>query len=163
VAVAQLLVVRPIHTMSAFDTAKEIVRIGSTAGLSKDVIDLLEKKSSLLVEKVVALERENAQLKLECGQLRQQLQHPKPVRELSDDQRAVLLHLMQNDAGLTLEEIAQSIGAIPSMAHHYCDELESVGFITRTRFPFEHRRIYGPDWGFALTKEGRKWIADQSA
>lgn len=28
------------HCMSALDTAKEIGRIGSTAGLSKDVIDL---------------------------------------------------------------------------------------------------------------------------
>jgi DNA-binding MarR family transcriptional regulator len=163
--------------MSAFDTAKEIVRIGSTAGLSKDVIDLLEKKSSLLAEKVVSLEkekavleqenselfRENRNLKLEIAQLHQQFEHPKPVRELSDDQKAVLLHLMHNDAGLTVEEIAESIGSIPSVAHHHCDELESVGFITRTRFPFEHRRIYGPDCGFALTKEGRKWIAQQSA
>lgn len=149
--------------MSAFDTAKEIVRLGSTAGLSKDVIDLLEKKASLLAEKVLVLERENAQLKLECGQLRQQLQHPKPIRELSDAQKKVLVHLMQDEAGLTVEEIAQSIGDIPSMARHHCDELKNIGFVAQTRFHGEHRRIEGPDWGFALTKEGRKWMAQLSA
>jgi DNA-binding MarR family transcriptional regulator len=149
--------------MSALDTVKEIIRIGNTAGLSKDVIDLLEKKSALLAEKVMTLESKNAQLKLECTQLRQQLQPPKPVRELSDDQKAVLLHLMHNDAGLTIEEIAQSIGSIPSMVHHYCDELTAFGLVSQTRFPSEHRRIYGPDWGFALTKKGRKWIAQQSS
>jgi regulator of replication initiation timing len=149
--------------MSALDTAKEIVRIGSTAGLGKDVIDLLEKKASLLAEKVMVLERENAQLKLECGQLRQQLQHPKPVRKLSDAQKEVLYLLMHDDAGLSVEEIAQSIGDIPGMARHHCDELVSVGFIVRTRFRGEHRRIDGSDWGFALTKDGRKWIAQESA
>ena len=59
--------------MSALATAKEIVRIGSTAGLSKDVVDLLEKKATLLTEQVATLERENAQLKSENDNLRAQL------------------------------------------------------------------------------------------
>ncbi len=49
--------------MSAIDTAKEIVRITSTAGLSKDVIDLLEKKNLLLTEQVTTLETEITSLK----------------------------------------------------------------------------------------------------
>lgn len=64
--------------MSALDTAKEFVRIGSTAGLSKDVVDLLEKKAALLTEQVATLERENAQLKSENGKLRAQLQASAP-------------------------------------------------------------------------------------
>ena len=58
--------------MSALDTAKEIIRIGSTAGISKDVIDLLEKKSALLEEQIAALERENSQLKTENAKFRAQ-------------------------------------------------------------------------------------------
>jgi hypothetical protein len=58
--------------MGALDTAKEFVRIGSTAGLSKDVIDLLEKKAALLAEQVSSLERENAQLKAENAKFRHQ-------------------------------------------------------------------------------------------
>ena|SRR5438128_1904314 len=73
------VVFRPIDLMSALDTAKEIVRLGSTVGLSKDVIDLLEKKAALLTEQVGALERENADLKAENAQLRAQLQQAQPV------------------------------------------------------------------------------------
>lgn len=149
--------------MGAFDTAKEIVRLGSTAGLSKDVIDLLEKKASLLAERVVKLEQENAQLQLECAQLRQQLQHPKPVRKLSEAQKNVLTHLMQNDGGMAIEEIAYSNRENQTIAHHHCDELQSCGFIERTRFRGDQRRIEGPDWGFVLTKEGRKWIVENHA
>ncbi len=57
--------------MSAIDTAKEIVRITSTAGLSKDVIDLLEKKVSLLTEQVTTLEREKTDLKKKIADLEQ--------------------------------------------------------------------------------------------
>jgi hypothetical protein len=64
--------------MGAFDTAKEIVRIGSTAGLSKDVVDLLETKAALLAEQVAALQQDNAQLKREVSQLRDQLQRAEP-------------------------------------------------------------------------------------
>jgi hypothetical protein len=156
--------------MSALDIAKDIVRIGSTAGLSKDVIDLLEKKATLLAEQNADLARQLsvahlkiATLETEVGDLSGQLYHPKPIRELSEDQKKVLLHLMQSDAGLTVEEIAQSIGGISSMARHHCEELAGIGFVAQTRFRGEHRRIDGPDWGFALTKEGRKWIAQQSA
>jgi predicted RNA-binding Zn-ribbon protein involved in translation (DUF1610 family) len=65
--------------MSATDTAKDVIRIATTAGLSKDVIDLLEKKSALLTEQVMTLERENTQLKLEVAQLRAQLKNSQPV------------------------------------------------------------------------------------
>jgi hypothetical protein len=34
--------------MSAIDTAKEIARITVTSGLSKEIIELLEKKTALL-------------------------------------------------------------------------------------------------------------------
>src|SRR5689334_10558128 len=71
--------------MSAFDTAKEIIRIGSTAGLSKDVVDLLEKKATLLAEENLALARKLdeaitkiSSLESDIAQLRQQLEQSQP-------------------------------------------------------------------------------------
>jgi len=65
--------------MSAIDTAKEIVRIGSAAGLSKDVIDLMEKKLVLLTDELTNLNRRIVQLEVENGQLRAQLHHSQKV------------------------------------------------------------------------------------
>jgi hypothetical protein len=65
--------------MSASDTAKEIIRISQTAGHSKDVIDLLEKKCVLLTDQVTLLVSENTKLKLENIQLHTQLKNLQPV------------------------------------------------------------------------------------
>jgi hypothetical protein len=72
--------------LSALDTTKEILRITSSAGLSKDVIDLLPAKVSLLAEQIVLLEKENTLLRTKAShfeseniQLRQQLQNSQPV------------------------------------------------------------------------------------
>jgi hypothetical protein len=63
--------------MSIEAAAKELSRTFTTAGLSKDVIDLLEKKLALLTQQVALLDAENARLKLENGQLRAQTANPK--------------------------------------------------------------------------------------
>src|ERR1039458_1548888 len=64
--------------MSAADTAKDIIRIGTTAGLSKDVIDLLEKKCALLVEENTALTTKVSRLEIENRQLRTKLSNSQP-------------------------------------------------------------------------------------
>src|ERR1019366_3534778 len=71
--------------MSAIDTAKDIIRIGTTAGLSKDVIDLLEKKCALLVEENTALSTQVSSLEIENGQLRRQLEDFQPVDKPGDE------------------------------------------------------------------------------
>ena len=63
---------------SVTSTVKEIARIATTSGLSKDVIDLLEKKVVLLTQQITSLETENSNLKLENGQLRNQIQNSQP-------------------------------------------------------------------------------------
>jgi hypothetical protein len=65
--------------MIAFDIAKEIVRIGVTAGLSKDVIALLEKKLAMLTDELVLALRKNSELEAENKQLHAQLENLKPV------------------------------------------------------------------------------------
>ena len=62
--------------MGELEIAKEITRIGRAAGLSKDVIDLIERKSLLLAERVELLERENAVLSDQVAQLRRCLLPP---------------------------------------------------------------------------------------
>lgn len=64
--------------MSALDTAKDIARIASTAGLGKDVIDLLEKKAALLTEEIASLRAKVSRLETENTDLRQQLQRAQP-------------------------------------------------------------------------------------
>lgn len=65
--------------MSATDTAKEVVRIATTAGLSKDVIDLMEKKLSLLTSENSELKTKVSALEIEVRQLRGQLANSQPV------------------------------------------------------------------------------------
>jgi hypothetical protein len=65
--------------MSAFEIAKEIVRITSTAGLSKEVIGLLEKKLAILTGEVADLTTKVSKLEMENGQLRAQLHDLQPV------------------------------------------------------------------------------------
>src|SRR5262249_12644146 len=66
--------------MSALDTAKEIGRIAAATTLGKDVIDLLEKKITLLTEQVTTLEAENKNLKVKVHDLEQERNRlqPKP-------------------------------------------------------------------------------------
>ena len=65
--------------MSATDTVKELIRIANTAGLSKDVIDLMEKKLALLTAELVQANMRISQFEIENRQLKTQIQNSKPV------------------------------------------------------------------------------------
>jgi len=65
--------------MSAADTAKDIIRIASTAHLSKDIIDLLEKKLALLTDENAMLATKVSQLEVENRQLKTQVQNSQTV------------------------------------------------------------------------------------
>jgi hypothetical protein len=65
--------------MSATDTAKEVIRIASTAGLSKDVIDLMDKKLALLTSENAELKTKVSAFEIEVRQLRSQLAYSQPV------------------------------------------------------------------------------------
>jgi uncharacterized protein with PIN domain len=55
--------------MSAADTAKDVIRIATTAGLAKDVIDLMEKKLMLLEGELEATTRKNTLLEQRISEL----------------------------------------------------------------------------------------------
>jgi DNA-binding MarR family transcriptional regulator len=115
--------------MSAIDTAKEIARIASTASLGKDVIDLFEKKVALLAEQVTTLETENANLKQKAADFEQQLAGVRPKGKLHPDAIRFLKLLFEN-GGLTLSQIAGSLGISKGMVEYHHDvllDLEMVG------------------------------------
>ena len=116
--------------MSAIDTAKEIARIASTASLGKDVIELLEKKVGLLAEQIKTLETEKANLKQNVANLDQQFAGARPKSELHPDAIRFLKLLFEHDKGLTISQIAGSLGISKGMAEYHHDVLldaEMVG------------------------------------
>jgi DNA-binding transcriptional ArsR family regulator len=109
--------------MSAIDTAKEIARIASTASLGKDVIDLLEKKVGLLAEQITTLETENANLKQKVANLNEQFASARPKGELHPDAIRFLKLLFEHEEGLTVSQIASSLGISKGMAEYHLDVL----------------------------------------
>jgi len=70
--------------MSATDTAKEIIRMASTAGLSKDVIDLMTTKMDFLTSENTELKTKVGALEIEVRQLRGQLANSQPIQKPAD-------------------------------------------------------------------------------
>jgi chromosome segregation ATPase len=126
--------------MGAQDIAKDAIRIATTAGLSKDVIDLLEKKIALLTEQIATLETEKANLKEKLADLEQQLDRLRSKEELHQDAIRFLKALFQSGE-LPLSEIARIIGVNKGIAEYHRDQLlkaEMIGYpmmVTRGQEP----------------------------
>jgi regulator of replication initiation timing len=94
--------------MSASDTVKDVVRIVTTGGHAKDVIDPLQTKLSLLTEQVAALEKENRNLKTENDNLKTQLQNARPKsEELSQKTEDILKAFFNRADEFSLQDIAR--------------------------------------------------------
>src|SRR6266496_1793398 len=97
--------------MSALETAKEIGRMAATATLSKDVIDLFEKKVALLTEQVSALETENANLKRKAAELEKEVERLRPQEEgLDETAKKFIKVLFEAGSYLDFEYVSQMIG-----------------------------------------------------
>jgi predicted RNase H-like nuclease (RuvC/YqgF family) len=118
---------------------------GSEAPPSKDVIDLLERKSALLTDQVSALERENAQLCSEIVELRQKLQRFQPVaRELAQEHLAILKILESEDRNWPVSEVASAIAADLGRTHY---------LLTKLR---REKYVYEVPVGFHIDDKGRE-------
>jgi hypothetical protein len=74
-----------LHTfMSATDIAREVIRMATTAGLSKDIIDLMDKKMALLTNENTELKTKVGALEIEVRQLRGQLGNTHPTQQPAD-------------------------------------------------------------------------------
>jgi hypothetical protein len=121
--------------MSAMDTAKEIVRLGSTAGLSKDVIDLMEKKLVLLTDELevsnrknVSLETKVSKLEIENAQLRAQINNPQAI-VLDDICTKLLVAIANSPDGVLKEDLFAHFALSTGKGSHVIDQLFNHKFI----------------------------------
>jgi len=131
----------------------------TTAGLSKDVIDLLKKKIALLTEQITTLEHEksflqteNAKLRKKVENLKQQLDRGHPKGELDDDTVEVLKLLFEQD-GLTVSQVAGDLNMSHGMAEYHCGALRSAEMIG---FPF--LRTFGSENPNCILQRGRAYL-----
>jgi hypothetical protein len=120
--------------MSALDTAKELRRMVATATLSKDVIDLFEKKVALLTEQVTTLETENMDLKKKkVENLQQKLTRLRPTEGKLEGGAEDILNLLfhSEELSMSAEDMGDSLGMKKGVAQYHCYvlyEAEMVGF-----------------------------------
>jgi hypothetical protein len=70
--------------MNPLDIAKDIINLGSTAGLKKDVADLQAAKLRILTDELSQARTRISALEIENRQLRSQLQDFQPVQQPGD-------------------------------------------------------------------------------
>jgi predicted RNase H-like nuclease (RuvC/YqgF family) len=138
--------------MSAIDTVKEIARITSTTGLGKDVIDLLEKKVSLLTEQIATLETENTNLKKKVADLEQEIDRLRPKGHL-DVQSVKILTLLAQQTGLRIEQIAGYLGVSKVRAEYHRDNLMAAEMIG-----YHGVIVEMGDEAYALRSKGREYL-----
>jgi predicted nuclease with TOPRIM domain len=125
-------------TMNPADIAKDAIRIASTAGLSKDVIDLLKEKVALLTEKIAALEQEktvlngeNSNLRQEIEKLKQELDRLRPKQGGLDDTAKKFVKILFEAGGyVDFEQAAAHIGVTKGKAAYYRDVLLKEGILS---------------------------------
>lgn len=159
--------------MNPADIAKDAIRIATTAGLSKDVIDLLEKKVSLLAGQITTLndklalsETENANLKKKVTDLEQETIRLRPKDALPDD-AIKILEVLFDRGSLAMEYVAETLGIQKGMAEHYKDTLVDAEMVVPTGIGFSGFGASG-DWvetsgSFGLTAKGRAFVAKRRA
>ena len=121
------------------DIAKDAIRIATTAGLDKDVIDLLKDKVALLTEKIAALEQENALLKSENSNLgkkmtnlEQKPQGSKPQSEIFEKDTERIIDFLFDHAipgGHDIRWVGQQLGLSTEMSDYHYNILESAGML----------------------------------
>ncbi|MFD0690598.1 MarR family winged helix-turn-helix transcriptional regulator [Actinomadura fibrosa] len=63
------------------------------------------------------------------------------------------LQVLREQAGLSLRELAEALGMLPSAASRLCDRLEAAGFVTRGSDDSDGRRI-----ALRLTRPGERLL-----
>lgn len=156
------------NRMSATETVKDVVRIATTAGLAKDVIDLLQVKTVLLTDQVSTLEkdnvalaqenttllRENRNLKLENEKLKGELQNSRPKSdELYEIATKMLVTLANFDGSITDGELIQRLGLPKAKGDYHFDQLQKRKFVNSSGGQM------GRGMFFYVTSAGRDYLA----
>ena len=128
--------------MRATRQAKEVVPTATTAGVSVDVISLLEKKASALADRVAALEEENSalfrqnhSLVTENQSLKQRLQQTNPeacqLDQVSED---ILKFLFSSPRAFTATQICHKFQLSMKVGWGHIDLLCAKDFILAGSF-----------------------------
>ncbi len=142
--------------MGGGEIAKDAIRIVTTAGLSKDVIDLLKEKISLLAEQNATLEKENVVLKLKLYDLEQELTNLKPKTRRFEQGTERLLKLLFRHDEMTVSEAANYIGCTHGMADYHRGVLMDAKMAAWTSVGIQ--TDFGQsDGAFCITQEGRAY------
>jgi hypothetical protein len=130
------------QAMSALDAAKEIARIGETAGVSKEVMGLLEAQASWLAERISALEKEKAALTEEnTALLREDRILKVEIESLKKDAAALrtnelddyctkLLQAVAHSKNITDHELRLHFGLTKAKGDFLLDQLYKRKFIS---------------------------------
>ena len=147
----------------ASSLAKEAIRLVSTAGLGKDVIDLLEKKLSLLGDELAQVTMRAQKAERENAELKEHLQALLSRHDSLDEVTEKVLRLFfESPRDLSAAAIARTIGQKEGVAQYHVDVLCGRGFVRRTRPEMIGRDGVSPVL-FGLTKEGRAFIVQKGA
>ena len=136
-----------LKRMSLTSSAKEIIRTASTAGLGKDVIDLLTTKVTLLDEQLIETRSslDQASIKIseliaENKSLRQQLDNLDDTAQgLKEDEHKILKFYYDTQES-SRESASASLGMpLPEVTHHVGILIER-GFLQHSRAAMGHGR-----------------------
>jgi len=140
--------------MSISDTARDIARMPSTAGLSKDVVDLLEKKVALLTDEIASLRTKVSQLEAENAQLRQQLQRVQPQSDrLPPESEQMLVVFANSSSGIPSDHVIRQLGFSQAKGDYYFDQL------LKHKFVHAKSGQMGVGWFYYATAPGRDYLA----
>jgi hypothetical protein len=149
--------------MSTTSLAKDALRIVSTAGLSKDVIDLLNLKITLLDEQVTTLTQEilalkgkNFDLLRELEELKKQQGDLSPFPDGFDDTTNTIVIAMFGERGVSIEEISQKLRVDFGIMEYHFDLLIKEKFLEQTKPGIIMYGERSPA-EFRLTPEGRSY------
>lgn len=126
--------------MNASEIAKDAIRLATTHGLSKDVIDLMEKKLALLTENMTFLSDENKTLKAENMNLSYKLaefnkkavgmaQLPDGFDETTDQ---IIISMFASSDESTMEALSFALKLPMGMIQFHFDIMMRHSFVRKT-------------------------------
>ena len=150
--------------MSATDLAKDAIRIVSTAGLNKDVIDLLNQKITLLDDKITTLTQEiltlkgkNFDLLRELEELKKQQGDLSPFPDGFDETTNSIVFAIFGVRGVTIEGISKQLRIDFGLTEYHFDLLIKEKFLEQIKLQITMYGECSPA-EFSLTPQGRSYV-----
>jgi len=137
--------------MNPIEIARDIISIGTTAGIKKDVLDLQAAKLRILTDELALSKQRESKLAIENNQLRALLKNPPPV--VLDDACTEMLQAVANSPDRAWKhELFAQFGHSTAKGEHIFDQLVAHKFI-------DVIPCITPDGApYMATQEGREYL-----